>query len=180
MSSFDDDVPASAGADRVVITVLGGFADRRAARFRRQNRSKKSNINKMRAPPTTIPTMAAMESFFAFFSRGIRGGFRVDVGEGAGEGKNGLHDGNGPPQRAKFPAKDEAENFARVAGMDPLRLLFDTLKLVKLLDGILGKEPENPLFSRKSPVKCVKLLTENGIEPENLLDERSNRVSRVN
>ncbi|KAL0559436.1 hypothetical protein IC582_004046 [Cucumis melo] len=182
MSSFDDDVPASTGTDRAATTVLGGFAGCLRSRFRRQNISKNSNINATKAAPTTIPTMAAIESLLDFFSTGNCGGFTADVGDGAGEGKNGLHDGNGPPQSAKFPAKDEAGNFERVSGMDPLSLLFDTLNPVKLVAaaGILGREPENPLFSKKSPLKWVKLFTENGIGPEKLLDERSSRVSRVN
>ncbi|GLT73004.1 hypothetical protein SLA2020_448940 [Shorea laevis] len=44
---------------------------------------------------------------------------------------------------------------------------------------MLGSGPEKPLFSKKRPVKWVRLLIENGIGPVKLLDERSRRAKRV-
>lgn len=77
----------------------------------------------------------------------------MEDGDGVGAGKKGLHGGNGPPQRSKFLVNEEAGNFVRVLGIEPLSLLFETLKPSKLSENeMLGKVPENPLFSRKSPV----------------------------
>lgn len=84
-------------------------------------------------------------------------------GDGAGVGKKGLHGFNGPPHKSIFPAKALAGNFANVSGIEPLRLLFETLKSAKPSGLMLGRLPEKLLFCKKRPVKCVKLLTENGI-----------------
>lgn len=97
--------------------------------------------------PITIPIIAAVESFLDFLLDG--GG----ICDGDGEGVNGLQGGNGPPQRSKFPAKEEAGNFAKEFGIEPLSLLLETLKLVKLRAEIFGSEPENPLFCKKIPLK---------------------------
>lgn len=124
-----------------------------------------------------MPTMAAVESLLDFLWTGATGGGGND-GDGAGDGKNGLHDGNGRPHRSKFPVNADWGNFDRVAGIEPLRLLFETLKSLRLSGLMLGRLPENLLFSKNRPVKCVKLLTSNGILPEKLLEERSSRVKR--
>lgn len=134
----------------------------------------RSRRNKAKADPTAIATMAAVESFLDFLRTGLGG----TDGDGAGDGKNGLHGGNGPPQRSRFPANEEAGNFDSVFGIEPLSLLLDTLKPAKSTL-MLGNLPENSLFSRKSPVRWVRLLTENGIEPLKLLEERSRRLRRV-
>lgn len=101
-----------------------------------------------------------------------------NVGEGDGEGKNGLHEGNGSPHKSTLLANAAAGNFANPVGIEPLRWLLATLKSTSLGGTLLGIFPVNPLFSRKRPVKLVRLPTENGIEPVKLLDERSSRVSR--
>lgn len=142
-----------------------------------QSRRTRSNRNKARADPTAIATMAAVDSFLDFLWPGITGGVS---GDGAGAGKNGLHAVSGLPQRFKFPVNAESGNLDRDAGIEPLSLLLETLKLLRLPAEMLGRLPENPLFSRKSPVKWVKLVTVNGIGPVKLLVLRSSRVNRTN
>ncbi len=101
------------------------------------------------------------------------------MGDGAGEGKNGLHELSGFPHRSKFPANEESGKIDNVCGIEPLSLLLDTLKLAKGAE-MLGSVPEKLLFSKSKPVKRVSLLIENGIGPVKLLNERSRRVNRVN
>lgn len=134
----------------------------------RNRQSRKTNSNKSSNAPaaTDIPIMAAVESFLDFLWGGLGGGW--NAGEGAGEGKNGLHGGNGPPQRSMLPAKEEAGNFCRVAGIEPLRRLLETLNCTRGAL-MLGRVPVKALSSRNRPVKRAKLLTENGIEPVKLL-----------
>ena len=67
-----------------------------------------------------------MESFFDFLWTGLDDG--VLDGEGSGAGKNG-HGSNGPPHRSKFPVNDDELNLDSVEGIEPFRLLFETLKL---------------------------------------------------
>lgn len=112
--------------------------------------SKSSKSNAPTAQPTAMATIAAVDSFLDFLWTGGAGGF--SDGDGAGDGKNGLHGGKGPPQRSRFPLKEDAGNFDKVSGIDPLRLLFDTLKSTKPAE-MLGRVPEKPLFSKNSPVK---------------------------
>ncbi|GLT73003.1 hypothetical protein SLA2020_448930 [Shorea laevis] len=110
MSSFDDDVPASADTDRVIAT--GGFGTLfgcRRCRFLRQSKRSTSRSKASRAEPTAIATIAAVESFLDFLWTGISLGF--SDGDGAGDGKNGLHDASGFPQRCSFPANADAGNF---------------------------------------------------------------------
>lgn len=123
MSSFDDDVPASAtAAERAV---AGGFWVFGAFRllFCKQRMRIRSSTRSSTADPTEIPIMAAFESFLGFFGGGIWCGSGIEDGDGDGEGKDGLHGGNGPPQRARFPANALAGNFDRDAGIEPLRRL---------------------------------------------------------
>lgn len=111
-------------------------------RMRKRRRRKAA-----KTAPIMIPIIAAVESFFDFLWAGE--GFC----DGDGEGVNGLQGGNGPPQRSKFPAKEEVGNLANDFGIEPLSLLLETLKFVKLTAEILGSEPENPLFCKKIPLK---------------------------
>ena len=120
-----------------------------------------------------------MESFLDFLCDGGSAG-EVSDGDGAGDGKNGLQDGNGLPQSCKFPEKEDAGNLARTGGIEPFRLLLETLKSVKFDGFKLGKLPAKRLFCKNSLVKWFKLLIENGIEPVKLFDERSRRDTRVN
>lgn len=94
--------------------------------------------------------MAAFESFLDFFFTGFGS---IEVGDGAREGKNGLQGGKGPPQRFMFPVNAVAGNFDRDAGIEPLRLLFETLNETRLSGLMLGRVPEKLLFSKKRPVK---------------------------
>lgn len=127
-----------------------------------------------KTPPMMIPIMAAVNRFFGFPTV-TAGGF---CGGGAGE-VDGLQEGSGPPQRFRFPAKEEVGNFTNGFGIEPLSLLLETLKFVKLTAEILGIEPENPLFCKKIPVKWVRLSTAAGIVPEKLFDDKSSLVKRV-
>lgn len=92
--------------------------------------------------------------------------------------KNDLHGRNGPPQRFTFPANDAAGNLDKEEGIEPFRLLTETLKSVKPTV-MLGRFPENRLFPRKRPVKRVRLLTAKGIDPVKLLEEMSRRTKPV-
>lgn len=67
--------------------------------------------------PIAIPTMAAVESFFDFLSDGINTG----DGEGDDDGKNGVQGGNGAPHKSILPENEEAGNFDKLLGIDPLR-----------------------------------------------------------
>lgn len=95
--------------------------------------------------PIMIPIVAAVESFFDFPP--VTSGFCDGVGEVV------VQEGSGPPQRSRFPAKEEAGNFVKEFGIEPLSLLLETLKLVKFKAEILGIEPEKPLFCKKIPLK---------------------------
>ncbi|MCI57416.1 hypothetical protein A2U01_0078667, partial [Trifolium medium] len=88
--------------------------------------------------------MAPVESFLDLCFGLSAGG--IESGDGAGAGKNGVHDFNGGPQRSKFPAKDDSGNFESVLGIEPLRLLLETSKPFKFAV-MLGRLPENVLFS---------------------------------
>lgn len=106
----------------------------------------RSKRRKAATEPTAIPIMAAVESFFDFLcSIGILGWIE---GEGAGEGKNGEQDGNGPPQSWRFPAKEDAGNLDSVVGIEPFRRLFETLKSVNPNGLMLGIVPLKPLFCK--------------------------------
>lgn len=176
MSSFDEEVPVSATTDRGATVGFGVFVGCRRRRFRRQSKRINNSRKNKSADPSAIAIMAAFESFLDFLT-GAEG--LIESGDGAGAGKNGLHGANGPPQRSRFPAKEDEGNFARVSGIEPLSLLFETLKSTKSAGLMLGRLPENPLFSNKRPVKRVKLLTANGILPVKLFEERSRRVNRT-
>lgn len=67
--------------------------------------------------PIDIPTMAAVESFFDFLTDGINTG----DGDCEGDGKNGAQGGNGAPHKSILPENDEAGNFDKLLGIDPLR-----------------------------------------------------------
>ena len=96
----------------------------------------------------------------------------------AGAGKKGVHGCNGFPQRSLFPENDSPGKRDKLLGMEPLRRLLETVKLTNF-NVMLGRLPEKELFSRKRPVRRVRLLRENGIAPEKLLEESSRRVKRV-
>ena len=116
ISSFEDDVPASAGAERAATTGFGGFAGVRRWRFLRQSNNSNSSIARKRIEPTTIATMAPVERFLDFFF-GLSAGGMLS-GDGAGARKNGLHVVfNGGPQRSKFPANDASGNLESVFGI---------------------------------------------------------------
>jgi len=119
--------------------------------------------------------MAPVESFLDLC---VLVGVELEEGDGAGAGKKGLQAVNGGPQRSMFPANEELGKVESVSGMEPLRRLKETLKSTSLAV-MLGIFPEKLLCSRKRPVRWVKLLTEKGICPVKLLEERSKRVSRV-
>lgn len=126
-----------------------------------------------------MATIAPVDSFFFDFFWNA-GGSSED-GDGAGEGKNELlQGGKGSPQRFMLPENADRGNVANDLGIEPFRLLFETFRATKLAGVVLGSWPEKALFSKNSPVSCVKLLMANGIEPEKLLPERSTRVKRVN
>ncbi|KAM1096556.1 hypothetical protein TB2_013810 [Malus domestica] len=112
--------------------------------------------------------MAAVKSFLYLFFFGL--GLWATERE---HEKNGLQGLSGPPQRSKFPENAEAGKCDSDCGIELLSLLFETSKLVRLGDGMLGGLPEKPLFSRKSPVRRVRLLMANGIGPVKLLELRS-------
>lgn len=96
-----------------------------------------------------MATIAAVESFDFFLDKfeGVS-----DDGEGDGETKKGLQGFKGPPQRSMFPANDAAGNLDNDDGIEPFRLLSETLKSVKSTL-MLGRFPENRLSPRKRPVK---------------------------
>lgn len=117
--------------------------------------------------------IAAFESFFfEDFPIGLMEGFA-----GAGDGVIEPQGVNGLPQRWTFPAKDDSGNLSRAFGIDPLRLLLETLKFCKLEMLMLGRSPENPLLCKNKRFKRVRFPTELGITPVNLLEEMSRRVS---
>ena len=89
-----------------------------------------------------------------------------------------MHGCNGFPQRSLFPENDSPGKRDKLLGMEPLRRLLETVKLTNF-NVMLGRLPEKELFSRKRPVRRVRLLRENGIAPEKLLEESSRRVKRV-
>ncbi|RDX73623.1 hypothetical protein CR513_46747, partial [Mucuna pruriens] len=121
ISSFDDDVPASAGAARATAaTGFGGFAGC-LRRRRKQSSNSSSNNAAARTDPKTIATMAPVESFLDFLY--ARLGFKSDDGDGAGAGKKGLQAFNGGPQRSTFPANEASGNLDSVLGIEPLRRL---------------------------------------------------------
>lgn len=140
MSSFEEDVPASptAPTDLVAAVGFGVFRDwdRRRIPIRHKNKIT-SNSSSNTAAPTDIPIIAALESFLD-----LRAGLAgvSDDGDGSGAGKNGEQGGNGPPQRSRFPLNADEGNLLRVAGIEPLRRLLDTLKSTKGC-AILGSEP---------------------------------------
>lgn len=102
------------------------------------------------ADPTAMPIMAPVESFLDFPPE-VVGGMGSD-GDGAGEVKDGLHGGSGPPQRPRFPANDDSRNLDNEPGIEPLRWLLETLKSSKPSELMVGREPEKLLFCKKSRV----------------------------
>ncbi|KAI4380427.1 hypothetical protein MLD38_006620 [Melastoma candidum] len=136
MSSFDDEVPASADwiewtPPARAATAFGGFVGRRF-RFRRQRSRTTSSRRKARTHPTMIPIIAAVDSFF------------LDLVLGCGDGVK--QEGRGLPQRARFPAKADDGNLERVSGMDPLRALLETLnEVMEPVTSMLGRAPEKSL-----------------------------------
>lgn len=64
-----------------------------------------------------MPIIAPVDNFFDLLRDGVCG--FGEFGDGVGEGKNGLHGGNGPPHKSTFPAKDVAENFDNDLGIEP-------------------------------------------------------------
>jgi len=82
ISSFEDDVPASAGAGRAATTTgFGGFAGVRRQRFLTQSNNSNSSIARKRIEPTTIATMAPVERFLDFFFGLSAGGMLSGDGE---------------------------------------------------------------------------------------------------
>lgn len=74
---------------------------------------------------------------------------------------------NGFPQRRSFPENDAAPNLARVSGIGPSRLLFETSKdFISCLR--FGIFPENWFPSRWSSLRRSSSVKEIGISPENL------------
>lgn len=110
-----------------------------------------NNNNATSADPTAMPIMAPVESFLDFLRELVEG--MGSDGDGAGEGKNGLQGGSGPPQSPRFPANEDSGYLDKVLGIEPLRLLLETLKSSKPSALMLGREPENLLFCKKSRVK---------------------------
>lgn len=150
MSSFEDDVPTSAiAAERAAVASFGGFAGCFLCFLRRQRQRNRSSSKKIIDEATAIAIMAAVERFLDFLCLIMAG---TEEGDGVGDGKNGLHGCNGPPQRSRFPAKDDSLNLVKIEGIEPLSLLFETLKLTKLAGLMLGRLPEKPLFSKNRPV----------------------------
>jgi len=115
ISSFEDDVPASAGAEHAATTTgFGGFVGVMRRRFLRQSNNSNRSIARKRIEPTTIATMAPVERFLDFFF-GLSAGRMLS---GVGAGKNGLHVVfNSGPQRSKFPANDASGNLESVFGI---------------------------------------------------------------
>lgn len=85
-----------------------------------RKQSARINNKRSRQTPaaTDIPIMAPVESFLDFLWVGTIVGWIAGVG--AGDGKNGVHGGSGPPQRSMFPANEDALNLPRVLGIEPL------------------------------------------------------------
>ena len=54
----------------------------------------------------------------------------LELGDGAGAGKNGVHGRNGLPQRFRFPANEDEGNLASVLGIEPFSWLLETLKSI--------------------------------------------------
>lgn len=104
------------------------------------------NNNATIADPTAIATVAPVDSFLDFLRVGV-GGLGSN-GDGAGEGKNGLQGRSGPPQSPRFPVNEDAGNLRNVSGIEPLRLLLETLKSFNPSELMLGREPENLLFCK--------------------------------
>lgn len=177
---MEEEVPASPGTARVPAAApaggFGGLAGCLLCHLRRQSNRTRRSSSKNREQPTAIPTIAAVESFFDFLWTGFPAGL---PGDGDGDPKNGEQRVKGPPHRLRFPAKADSGNFDRLRGIEPFRLLFETLKSFSPSESMLGSVPEKLLFSKNKPVRRVKLLTEKGIGPENLLEEMSRRVKRV-
>lgn len=109
-----------------------------------------SNSNAANADPTAIPIMAPVERFLDFLPD-VEGEMGSE-GDGAGEGKNGLQGGSGPPQRPRFPANEDAGYLDSVSGMEPFKLLLATLNSFKPSELMLGREPENLLFCKNNRV----------------------------
>ena len=84
----------------------------------------------------------------------------------------------GGPQRSRFPVNEEAGKLAKLSGIEPLSILYETLKLT-ILFVMVGRFPENVLCSKKRPLKWVRLFIEKGIEPVKLLYAMSSLVKRV-
>ncbi|KAI4376639.1 hypothetical protein MLD38_014380 [Melastoma candidum] len=115
MSSFEDEVPASAtGIERAppaAAAAATGFGVLSGCSFHFRRQRSKIMSSRIRAStlPMTIPMIAAVDSFFLDLETAAGAGVGSE-GDGAGEGKKGVQGGSGPPQRARFPAKAEPGN----------------------------------------------------------------------
>uniref|UniRef100_A0A0A9ERG7 Uncharacterized protein n=1 Tax=Arundo donax TaxID=35708 RepID=A0A0A9ERG7_ARUDO len=130
--------------------------------------------------PTTMPAIAAPESFRFLEEPGTGPpppGLRPGAGDG---GKNGLpQGGSGSPQSWRLPAKQSRGKRESVLGMEPLRLLSETLKTASPGMLMLGMLPERWLPSSRRTRSAVRLLSAKGMVPERLLCASTRRSRPV-
>ena len=120
--------------------------------------------------------------------------FLVDGGDGAGDGDvrdtGGDGDGagygegeglfthgvcSGFPHSSLFPVKLSSPNRAKYEGIGPLRLFPATLKFLSFtaISERFGIEPEKSFSCSRRDLSCVKLLSDGGMDPFKLLNDRS-------
>lgn len=143
------------------------------------------------ADPTAIPAIAPPERLLLLLLppvvRFAVGGDGDDAGGGGGGGDGGgdgdgvgevsfWHERRGPPHR-DIPRNELACWDLIPRGIDPVRLLYEMLKLFNLEKLISGISPEKLLFWRSKVRMPVKLLNPGEIPPEKLFSERSSRTS---
>jgi hypothetical protein len=153
-SSFEDEAPG--GRSTFLVATPAGFGCFVLASLlpllflKHKNKSRASKRSATSALATIIATIAAFESFDFLLDKRLEG--LINDGDGEGDTKNDLQGFNGPPQRSTFPVNDSAENLDNEDGIEPFRLLLETLKSTKPRL-ILGRFPEKPLLPRNKPVK---------------------------
>ncbi|WVZ69779.1 hypothetical protein U9M48_018513 [Paspalum notatum var. saurae] len=169
--------PAAADAEAAAVAALG--PSRAPLRRRRRDAAQSTMARRRRSPattaPTTMPAIAAPESLRFLPEEPGTGPPPPGLIPGAGVGGKKGQGGSGAPQSLWLPAKESAGKPESDLGMEPLRLLSETLKTPSPGMLMLGMGPERPLPSSRSTRSAVRLLSAKGIGPERLLSESTRR-----
>uniref|UniRef100_A0A0A9BEM1 Uncharacterized protein n=1 Tax=Arundo donax TaxID=35708 RepID=A0A0A9BEM1_ARUDO len=186
-SSLDEDVMPPPSPDAVGPNPVAGAAAEvtafgpSLAALRRWDFAQSTMTTRRRSAattaPTTMPAIAAPESFRFLEEPGT--GPPPGLSPGAGDGgKNGLpQGGSGSPQSWRLPAKESRGKCESVLGIEPLRLLSETLKTASPGMLMLGMLPERWLPSSRSTRSAVRLLSAKGMGPDRLLCASTRRSS---